>query len=565
MVSFRFCHRLGALAWGAALAMGLLTAEPGIFIVSVPVAHPALTSIRWLPDGTTIYSDGNGVFRAGETLLLVGFDMLPGSFGHFPIVYHPKPMTASDSGTVYIADPEAQVLQRYDEGSKTFVSIADHIGSPTSLAVAADGSVYFNDPAACRVRRFFQGTVSTVAGTGTCGYSNDAGLATDAQILSVRAIAVDASGQLFIADEKAGVVRRVDTNGVIMTIVGTGIPGAGGEGVPANRTPLNGPAALAFDAQGNLFIAEAKSNRVRMVGVDGLIRTVAGNGLPGHDGDDGPAVSAQLTSPQCLAAGPSGTLQICDSDRIRKLIPPAPGHWWFPVQSLSSFFQPRLRFSSPGSWVSLIGDFPGVTTTDWSGAIAASGGSLPTSLAGVSVRVDGLACVMGYVSPDRIDVLLSDRTIPGSRSLEITLPGSQVNSSLDIAVVAPEFLSFSQNSKLYAAALSQDGIFVTPENPVRPGQTVRVYLTGLNISGPIVPPTDLYQPNGMSIIGPYRFRILLARPAAPGVFELTVEIPEIPAGLPAGDVPITLVAGFDPPSGKAVLSRLPIWLPVSAN
>jgi hypothetical protein len=96
--------------------------------------------------------------------------------------------------------------------------------------------------------------------------------------------------------------------------------GVGGEGSPANRTPLNGPVALAIDTVGNLYIAEAASNRVRMVGSDGLIRTIVGNGSTGHDGDDGPAASAQIVSPQCLAVGPSGALQICDSDRIRKLV-----------------------------------------------------------------------------------------------------------------------------------------------------------------------------------------------------------------------------------------------------
>src|SRR5260370_29816122 len=124
-------------------------------------------------------------------------------------------MAAKSIGTICSADPEHHLIQQYDDSSEGFVTISANVGAPSSLAADDDGNLYFNDPDGCRVRRLSQGIVATIAGTGTCGYTNDGGPATSAEILSVRAIALDASVHLYIADDKAGVVRWVDNNGTI--------------------------------------------------------------------------------------------------------------------------------------------------------------------------------------------------------------------------------------------------------------------------------------------------------------------------------------------------------------
>jgi uncharacterized protein (TIGR03437 family) len=367
---------------------------------------------------------------------------------------------------------------------------------------------------------------------------------------SVRALALDASGQLYIADDKAGVVRQVDTAGVIMTLVGTGTPGEGGEGVPANRTPLNSPTALALDRDGNLLIAEAKSNRVRMVDSRGLIRTIAGVGAAGHAGDYGLAGNAQLTSPQCLGITPTGSLRICDSERIRSLIPIAPERFILPI--LNPILAGFTHFA-PGSWLTLLGAFPDVPVTDWSNAIGADG-SLPTLLAGVAVEVGGKPCVIGYVSPDRIDLLLPQDLPTASYSLGLALPGGRSTlGSFLIGGQSPEFLSRSFNSKLYAAATTPDGDWLTSEQPARHGATIRLYATGLNIAAATVPPYDSLLPSSIQVaVRSYGYPALLARPFSPGVSEITVRLP---ADLTPGDLPIRLFAGGS-------LSRAPIVLPV---
>jgi hypothetical protein len=245
-----------AVRWAAVAALwsAVAAAQPGAFIATAQMAQPELAGLAQLSDGTFLYADAYGVYRVNgsrvEALLsnpvqggyCIGSFPGAGCINWAPLVYHTKPMAADSNGTIYIADPEQHLLERYDETQQAFVTIATGVGAPTALA-ADTSSLYFNDPAGCRVLRWSQNAVATVAGTGTCGYSNDGGPATTAQILAVTAIALDALGNLYIADAKAGVVRRVDTNGVIMTVVGTGNPGQGGEATPANATPLHGPAA----------------------------------------------------------------------------------------------------------------------------------------------------------------------------------------------------------------------------------------------------------------------------------------------------------------------------------
>jgi uncharacterized protein (TIGR03437 family) len=555
------------LAWlaVATLSSRVASAQPDSFIFTARSTKPALNSLRLLPDGTLLYSDAYGVYRVRgqqtDTLLTnPGHEaycyarMFGKCLSWIPAVYHPKPTAANSHGTIYIADPEQHLIKRYDAASNAFLTLAANVGAPTSLAADDLGNLYFNDPDNCRVRRLSQGTLTTVAGTGVCGYTNDGGPATSAQILSVRAIALDASGQLFIADDKAGVVRRVDTDGIIMTIVGTGTPGRGGEGTPANQTPLNDPAALALDAQGNLYIAEAAGNRVRLVGPDGLIRTIAGTGVAGHAGDYGPANSAQLTSPACLALADSGALRICDSDRIRRLIPPAPGRWIIPVLDLTDSY-PR---SSPGAWLTLLGDFSGLPTMDWSNSIA-SDGSLPTSLAGVMADVSGKACVISYVSPDRIDLLLPqdlDPAYPGRQPMRLSWPGATLTTGITIVPARPAFLMSPINGKLYPAAATQDLSWITPDLPAHPGQTITLYATGLNLTAPIAPPYDMMQPSAMQLVlRSYGYPVLLARPFSPGVFELTVQLP---SNLPPGEFPIRLVSG-------GFMSTAPTMFPVGGG
>src|SRR5438094_666299 len=152
--------------------------------------------------------------------------------------------------------------------------------------------------------------ITTVVGS-VAGFSGDGGLATAAQLYGTQGVAVDAAGNLYIFDEGSARVRKVTPAGIISTIAGNGTRGFNGDGGPATAAQVN-PSGLAVDAAGNLYIAG--SARVRKVTPDGIISTVAGNGTPGFSGDGGPATSAQLNGPAALAVDAVGNLFIADNN-----------------------------------------------------------------------------------------------------------------------------------------------------------------------------------------------------------------------------------------------------------
>ena len=159
--------------------------------------------------------------------------------------------------------------------------------------------------------------------TGNEGFTGDGGLATSAELWNPDAVVVDASGNLIIADYTNNRIRkRLSASGItITTIAGSGSYGFSGDGGLATASSLNNPSDVAVDASGNLFIADSYNNRVRVVLPGGTITTVAGNGELGFSGDGGPATSAELSGPEGVALDASGNLFIADSGngRIRKV------------------------------------------------------------------------------------------------------------------------------------------------------------------------------------------------------------------------------------------------------
>jgi sugar lactone lactonase YvrE len=192
---------------------------------------------------------------------------------------------------------------------------------PVGVAVDTAGNLFIADAGNARVRRVgTDGRISTVAGTGEAGFGGDGGPATQAKLAFPYRLAVDTTGNLYIADRGADRVRRVGTDGRISTVAGSGEKGYGGDGGPATQAALD-PAGLAFDGAGNLFIADLENNRVRRVGTDGRITTVAGSGEKGYGGDGGPATQAKLDRPEDLAVDRSGNLYLADfgNDRVRRV------------------------------------------------------------------------------------------------------------------------------------------------------------------------------------------------------------------------------------------------------
>jgi uncharacterized protein (TIGR03437 family) len=188
------------------------------------------------------------------------------------------------------------------------------LNGPLGLCVAPSGVIYVNDEGNARVRAISPaGTITTVAGNGSTVSSGDGGPATAAGFVIPIRCAVDSSGNLFIDDQGAFVVRKVDANGIITTYAGTGFQGFSGDGGPATAADMNNPTWVTVDASGNLYITDQFNFRIRMVdAASGEITTVAGDGNNAFRGDGGPATSASLGYPGGTVVDPTGALFIVD-------------------------------------------------------------------------------------------------------------------------------------------------------------------------------------------------------------------------------------------------------------
>lgn len=204
-------------------------------------------------------------------------------------------------------------------------AIAASLNLPGTVAVDAVGNLFIVDTANHRIRMVNAAThvITTVAGNGVSSFSGDGGLATDAALSSPSSIAIDATGNLYIADTGNNRIRKVDaTTHVITTVAGNGSYGAAGDADIATNALLAFPTGIAVDAAGNLLIADTGNNRIRSVDArTHLITTVVGNGNYGFSGDRGPATAAQLAYPVGIVIDSVGNLLIVDQDnnRIRKV------------------------------------------------------------------------------------------------------------------------------------------------------------------------------------------------------------------------------------------------------
>jgi len=197
------------------------------------------------------------------------------------------------------------------------------LDSPARVIVDEMGNLYIADSYNDRVRKVIAatGVITTVAGIEIAGYGGDNGLATSAQLDGPLGVAIDKIGNLYIADANNNRIRQViAATGIITTVAGSGLTGHGnggfsGDGGPATDAQLNFPSGVAVDGQGNLFIADNSNHRIRkVIAATGVITTVAGSGIAGYSGDNGPASDAQLKLPSDVAFDGVGNLYIVDQD-----------------------------------------------------------------------------------------------------------------------------------------------------------------------------------------------------------------------------------------------------------
>ena len=245
--------------------------------------------------------------------------------------------TVAGSGPAAVSDSPTQRTCGGGRGGDGGPATSARLVNPYALAFDPTGNLFIADTNGYYIRKLAAGTglITTVAGSGWWGFAGDGGPATSAQLTSLEGVAVDASGNLFIADSYNHRIRRVAAGtGIITTVAGSGpVGGQGGfagDGGPATSAQLWSPAGLAIDASGNLYMADVYNHRIRKVDSTGIITTVAGMGPTesfracndgGVGGDRGPATSAQLRCPHAVAFDSSGNLFIADAGngRIRKV------------------------------------------------------------------------------------------------------------------------------------------------------------------------------------------------------------------------------------------------------
>jgi RHS repeat-associated protein len=241
------------------------------------------------------------------------------------------------TGTLYLGDgsrrsaatPGLDTITTVAGNGDPYISVdgvpATQTGAraPSAVAVGPDGSLYFAENQNDLVRKVDRnGIITTVAGTGVRGYGGDGGPATQAQLYSPNGLAVGPDGSVYISDWGNHRVRRVSPDAIITTVAGTGDSSLfSGDDGPATQARLRNPTGLALSPDGSLYIVDSGNYRVRRVGPDGIIHTVAGNGSQDFSGDGGPATKAALWFPSGLTLGPDGSLYISENQRVRRVGP----------------------------------------------------------------------------------------------------------------------------------------------------------------------------------------------------------------------------------------------------
>jgi sugar lactone lactonase YvrE len=241
-------------------------------------------------------------------------------------------------GNLYFADRLNRRVRRIDAQTGEISSIAGTglasysgdggpanlagLVEPNGVALDAEGrNLFIADVAGHRVRKvdLNTGHISTFAGTGRGRHDGDGGPAERASIWGARAVEVGGDGTVYILEREGNRLRAVDPHtGLVSTIAGTGLKGYSGDGGPASRATLNGPKELAVDRDGNLWIVDTENHVIRFIERrSGTIRTVAGTGQAGREGDGGPGIRAQLDRPHGVAVGPEGDIWIADTNNHR--------------------------------------------------------------------------------------------------------------------------------------------------------------------------------------------------------------------------------------------------------
>lgn len=257
-----------------------------------------------------------------------------GNYATIAKLNHPYGVALNGAGNIFIADTDNNRI-RMVNSSKTITTVAGNeingwngdgyganveLNGPTGVATDSSGNLFIADVNNLMVRKLNTGGyVSTLAGNLTSGYSGDGGPATSAGLYYPNAVAVDNLGNVLISDGYR--IRKIGTNGVIMTIAGSLVSGYSGDGGAATNAEISWPSGIVCDNVGNIFIADTGNNCIRRISANGIIATIAGNGTNGFSGDGGSSQNAELSNPCGISMDGNGNLYVADQGNslIRKI------------------------------------------------------------------------------------------------------------------------------------------------------------------------------------------------------------------------------------------------------
>ena len=461
----------------------------------------------------------------------------------------PSGVAVDNTGSIYISDQDNYRIQEMTaSGTMTtlagigtfgfngdgFPGTSTSIDLPGALALASDGSLYFADTGNKRVRKLnAQGIVSTVSAARAGG------------------LALDSSGNVYLTDAGLHEVVRVDPQGRATVIAGTGSAGFGGDGGPAASAQLNSPAGLAIDATGNIYIADTGNGRIRTIGADGVIRTIAGNGTADFDGDGGLALSAALNSPTGLAVDGGGNIWIADTmnNRVRKLTPaPIAVEQTAPlaVANAASYLSGPV---APGEMVAIFGI--GIGPVNGAGGALDASGSLVTELGQTKVLFDGAAAPLFYVQDSQVNAQAPYEIAAKSTvDVEVFFKGvSRGKVTVPVASSAPGLFTVIAGTG-QVIAINRDGKLNSPVDPAARGSVVTLYATGEGLTNPVSQDGKLatapYPKPVLGVTltaGGYPADILFAgeAPGFAGLMQINARLPGVSAL--TGSVPLVLRVG----------------------
>lgn len=405
-------------------------------------------------------------------------------------LYDPQCVVVDSSGNLYIADTNNNVVRKVSGGKITSVAgspdgnsgytgdggqgVVAQLSHPAGLTLDSSGNLFIADTGNAAIRKLITATgiISTVAGQGGPGFGGDGGLASKVQFNNPTGLAFDAAGNLYIADTGNHRVRMMAPNLIVSTVAGSSTNGFTGDGGAATKARLNSPKGVAIDSGGNLFIADTNNFRIRVVARYGTIYTVAGSGSSHYVGDGGPAANAGFSFPTGVATAASGSVYVMDTqNNVVRLLTPVPGVPAISaggVQTAGAFG--AAKAVAPGSWIEIYGSNLAADARSWVGGDFV-GINAPTSLDGTMVTIGNQAAFIDYISVGQVNAQVPSGVGTGQQTLTvinangISAPITVTVNATQPGLYAPP--NFNIGGKQYLAALFPDGVtYVLPPGTI---------------------------------------------------------------------------------------------------